>query len=95
MLYPYNAIFGWGLLNTFKSALHSAYLCLKIPTTFSVITVFDSQKEARHIEHDFAPGHKNMHFLRDNMDQPEQPSPKQEILAELRKQSKLKVISPE
>jgi hypothetical protein len=30
MHYPYNAIFGRGLLNTFEEALHSAYLCLKV-----------------------------------------------------------------
>jgi hypothetical protein len=34
MAYPYNAIFGRGLLNTFKAALHLAYLCLKVPATF-------------------------------------------------------------
>jgi hypothetical protein len=32
MHYPYNAIFDRGLLNTFKAALHSTYLCLKVPT---------------------------------------------------------------
>jgi hypothetical protein len=37
MLYPYKAIFGWGLLNTFEVALHSRYLYLKIPATFYVI----------------------------------------------------------
>jgi hypothetical protein len=42
MLYPYNAIFGWGLLNTFEASLHSAYLCLKVPATFGVITIFGS-----------------------------------------------------
>jgi hypothetical protein len=63
-------------LNTFKAALHSAYLCLKVPATFGVITVFDSQKEARNIEHGFTPRHKNVHFLREDIDQPEQPSPK-------------------
>jgi hypothetical protein len=26
MIYPYNAIFGRGLLNTFEAALHSGYL---------------------------------------------------------------------
>jgi hypothetical protein len=67
--YPYNAIFGRGLLNTFEAALHSAYLCLKIPATFRVITVFGSQQEARNIEKGFAPGHRNVHFLRE---QPEQ-----------------------
>jgi hypothetical protein len=79
MLYPYIAIFGRGLWNTFEAALHSAYLCLKVSATFGVITIFDSQKEARNIEHSFAPGHKNMHFLRKVTDQPEQPLPKQEI----------------
>jgi hypothetical protein len=49
MLYPYNTIFGRGLLNTFKGALHSGYLCLKVPATFGIITVFSSQKEARNI----------------------------------------------
>jgi hypothetical protein len=42
MHHPYNAIFGRGLLNTFKAALHSGYLCLKILATFGVIFVFDS-----------------------------------------------------
>jgi hypothetical protein len=42
MLYPYNAIFGRGLLNTLEAALHSSYLCLKIPATFGVISVFAS-----------------------------------------------------
>jgi hypothetical protein len=46
MPYPYNAIFEQGLLNIFEAALHSAYLCLKIPATFGVITIFASQKEA-------------------------------------------------
>jgi hypothetical protein len=63
MAYPYNAIFGRGLLNTFEAALHSAYLCLKVLATFGVINVFDSQQEARNIENGFTLGHKNVHFL--------------------------------
>jgi hypothetical protein len=63
MTYPYNAIFGRGLLNTFDVALYLTYLCLKVPTTFRVITVFGSQQEARNIEKGFAPSYKNMHFL--------------------------------
>jgi hypothetical protein len=66
MLYPYNAIFRWGLLNTIKATLHSGYLCLKVPATFSIITVFGSQKEARNIERGFAPSHKNVYFLRED-----------------------------
>jgi hypothetical protein len=65
MFYPYNAIFGRGLLNTFEATLHSGYLSLKIPATFGVISIFDSQKDARNIEPGFTPGHKNVHFLRE------------------------------
>jgi hypothetical protein len=46
MLYPYNAIFGRGLLNIFEVALLSAFLCLKVLATFGIIIVFGSQKEA-------------------------------------------------
>jgi hypothetical protein len=65
MLYPYNAIFGKGLLNTCEAALPLGYLYLKIPATFNIIIVFGSQQEARNIEKGFAPGHKNVHFLRE------------------------------
>jgi hypothetical protein len=81
MLYRYNVIFGRGLLNTFEATLHSGYLCLKILATFDVIIIFGSQKEARNIELGFVPGHKNMHFLREDTDQSEHPSLKQEISA--------------
>jgi hypothetical protein len=63
MIYPYNAIFGRTLLNRFEAALHSAYLYLKIPATFGVISVFGSRQKARNIEKGFMPGHKNVHFL--------------------------------
>jgi hypothetical protein len=39
MLHPYNAIFRRDLLNTFKTVLHSSYLCLKILATFDVIPI--------------------------------------------------------
>jgi hypothetical protein len=68
MIYPYNAIFGRGLLNTFETALHLAYLCIKIPATFGVISMFGSQQSARNIEKGFASGHKNAHFLREDLE---------------------------
>jgi hypothetical protein len=87
MLYPYNTIFGWGLLNTFEAALHSGYLYLKVPATIAIITVFDSQKKARNIERGFAPDHKNVYFLREDTKQHEQehPSSKREISTEFKK----------
>jgi hypothetical protein len=75
MIYPYNAIFGRGLLNTFKANLHSAYLCLKILATFEVISVFGSQQEAKNIEKGFMPGHKSIHFLRKQPEQGETQPP--------------------
>jgi hypothetical protein len=65
MPYPHNAIFRRSLLNTFEAALHLAYHCLKILATFGVISIFGSQQEAKNIEKVFAPGHKNVHFLRE------------------------------
>jgi hypothetical protein len=65
ILYSYNTIFGRRLLNTFEATLHSGNLCLKIPATFRVITVFDNQKDSRNIEQGFVPDHKNVHFLRE------------------------------
>jgi hypothetical protein len=59
---PLQCYFWRGLLNTFEAALHSDYLCLKIQPTFSVITVFCSQQDARNIEKGFAPGYKNMNW---------------------------------
>jgi hypothetical protein len=73
--YPYNAIFRRGLLNTLEAALHSAYLCLKVPATFGVITVFGCQQEARNIGKGFALGHKNMHFIREQQEQHEAQPP--------------------
>jgi hypothetical protein len=63
MNYPYNAIFGRGLLNTFEVALHSLYLCLKVPDALGVISVHDSYKDVRNMEQGFAPGHKKCKLL--------------------------------
>jgi hypothetical protein len=65
MSYPYNAIFRRGLLNTFEAALHSLYLCLKVPATSGVIIVHGNQKDARNIEQGFTLGHRNVNCLQD------------------------------
>jgi hypothetical protein len=64
MLYPYNATFRQGLLNTIEATLHSTYLCLKVPTNFNAITLCGSQNNARSMEPCFALGHKMYIFLR-------------------------------
>jgi hypothetical protein len=65
MNYPYNAIFRRDLLITFEAALHSLYLCLKVPVALEVISIHGSQKDARNIEQDFALGHRNINCLQD------------------------------
>jgi hypothetical protein len=47
MDYPYNAIIGRGTLNAFKTILHPAYLCMKIPSDQGPIAVHGSQEAAR------------------------------------------------
>jgi hypothetical protein len=63
MHYPYNVIFSRGLLNIFEAALHSTYLYLKVPASLGVISVHDSQKDAKNIEQGFTPGYINVNCL--------------------------------
>jgi hypothetical protein len=57
MIFPYNAIFGRGLLNTFEAALHSGYLCHKIAATFGVCSCFVcSSTSARNYQCSTSPG---------------------------------------
>jgi hypothetical protein len=39
---PCNVIFSRGLLNTIEEALHSAYLCLKVPASLGVLSIHGS-----------------------------------------------------
>jgi hypothetical protein len=46
MEFPYNAIIRTGALNAFEAVSHSAYLCTKIPSNQSIISVYRSQEAA-------------------------------------------------
>jgi hypothetical protein len=50
MEYPYNAIIGRGMLNTFEAILHPTYLCMKIPSHQGPIVVHGNQEAARRAE---------------------------------------------
>ena len=63
MNYPYNAIFGRGLINKFEAIVHQRYLCMKMPASKGVITVRGNQQLARHIERGVAPGQRNVHLV--------------------------------
>ena len=51
--YPYNAILGRGTVNALEAATHSAYLCMKIPGPRGVLSVFESEDNARRVENNF------------------------------------------
>jgi hypothetical protein len=50
MEFPYNAIIKRGTLNVFEVVLHSAYLCMKIPSNQGGISVYGIQEAARRVE---------------------------------------------
>ena len=61
--YPYNAIFGWRVLNTFGAILHHAYLCMKMLGPGGIITVLGDQLVARRIEVGITLGRRNIHMV--------------------------------
>jgi hypothetical protein len=56
MYYPYNGILGRGFLNKFEAVIHQAYLCVKIPATQGVITIWGHQNDGRNLERGRTPG---------------------------------------
>jgi sRNA-binding regulator protein Hfq len=75
MVYPYNAIMGWGSINKFEAAIHGLYLCMKIPGPQGAITVYGNQQATRNIERDFVPGQRNVHCLTVQREVPEATHP--------------------
>jgi hypothetical protein len=63
MYYPYNDILSRGFLNKFEAVIHQAYLCLKIPATLGVITIWGHQNDGRNLERGRALGQRNVHTL--------------------------------
>jgi hypothetical protein len=61
--YPYNSILGRGFLNKFEAVIHQAYLCVKIPATQGVITIWGHQNDGRNLERGRTPRQKNVHAL--------------------------------
>jgi ribonuclease HI len=62
--HPYLAIFGRGFMNKFDAVIRQQFLCMKIPASKGVITVFGDQQEARNIEKGHTPGQVNVHQLK-------------------------------
>jgi hypothetical protein len=54
---------GRGFLNKFEAVIHQAYLCVKIPATQGVITIWGHQNDRRNLERGRTPGQRNVHAL--------------------------------
>jgi hypothetical protein len=63
MYYPYNGILGSGFLNKFEAVIHQAYMCVKIPVTQGVITIWGHQNDGRNLERGCTLGQRNLHVL--------------------------------
>jgi hypothetical protein len=62
-VYPYNAIFGHNTINKFAAVIHQGYLLMKIPTAAGVISVYDSQEEARRAEQNTLVHNRQVHVI--------------------------------
>ena len=78
MNYPYNAIFGRGLINKFEAIVHQLYLCMKLPAIKGVIAVRGNQQLARDIERVVAPGQRNVHLVEADRKTPPLKEPKRD-----------------
>jgi hypothetical protein len=56
MYYPYNGILGRGFLKKFEAIMHQAYLCIKIPVTLGVTTIWGHQNDDSNLERGRTPG---------------------------------------
>jgi hypothetical protein len=61
--HPYLAIFGRGFMNKIDVVIRQQLLCMKIPASKGVITVFSDQQDARNIEKGHTLGHTNVYQL--------------------------------
>jgi len=83
--YPYNAILRRGTLNAFEAATHSAYLCMKMPGTNGIITIFGSQDDAQRAENNWSPRDRKVNNIEVEEDQKQQKcneQPQQEAIKE-------------
>ncbi|RLN39891.1 Cinful1 polyprotein [Panicum miliaceum] len=63
--YPYNAIFGRNTIIKFVVIINQPYLCMKIPTTGGVLSIFGNQEESRRCEDNTSHTSKNVHAIKD------------------------------
>jgi len=92
MNYPYNAIFGRGIINKFEAIVHQLYLCMKMPAIKGVITVRGNQQLARDIERGVAPGQRNVHLVEADKKPPTFKEPKRDKEETFQQECKVKKV---
>jgi hypothetical protein len=94
MVYPYNAIMGWGSINKFEAAIHELYLCMKIPGPQGVLTVYGNQQTAHNIKRDFVPSQRNVHCLTTQREVSEvtRPAVNEKVKAQLQSNDETKTV---
>jgi hypothetical protein len=85
---------GRGSINKFDAAIHGLYLCMKIPGTQGVITVYGNQQTARIIERDFVLGQRNVHCLTTQREVSEatRPTTNEKVKAQLQSNDDTKTV---
>lgn len=63
IVYPYNFLLGWRVINKFLVVIHHGYLCLKMSGPEGVITVCGDQTEARRLEVGMAPRKRHINVI--------------------------------
>jgi hypothetical protein len=87
-VYPYNAILGRNTINKFAAVIHQGYLLMKIPTTAEVISVYDSQEEARRAERNTSVHDRQVHVIDEDEGSEVMPEAEQKAEAQIRQSIK-------
>jgi proline racemase len=86
--YPYNAIFGHNTINKFTAVIHQGYLLMKIPTAAGVISVYDSQEEARRAERNMSVHNRQIHVINEDESNEAASAKEQKAEAQMRQSMK-------
>jgi hypothetical protein len=78
--YAYKAIFGRGIINMFAVVIHMSLLCMKIPTSNGILTIYGQQEDAHDREYNMGSNQKPIHVVgnsEDTVESEEQEEPEE------------------
>jgi hypothetical protein len=65
--YAYKAIFGRGIIK-FAAVIHMPFLCMKIPTSYGILTIYGYQEDAHNREYNVGKNQKPEHVVGNSED---------------------------